>query len=389
MTTNSVLRAFALAAVLGLTSGCSWLSDLTAGEENVDPPKPLEEFTPTLSLARIWSAQGGPVGEFDMPLRLAVESNRVYVAGSSGEVRAIDSASGSRVWEVDLGETLVGGVAAGEGLVVVSTRSAQVVALSAADGSERWRRRLSGQAHAPVAIAGSRVVARTADGHLYGLDVTDGAEIWNFERRLPALTLRGTGRPLITRGLAIAGFDNGRLVVLSAQDGQAVWERTVTTPRGRSELERMVDIDADPKLLGDKVYVVAFQGRVMEINLGDGSVNWARDMSSYAGLDVASRFVAISDSSGDLWLLDRQSGQPLWKQDALQGRSPTGPAVVDGYLTVGDFEGYLHVFSVETGRTVARERVDSSGLAVAPVVDNGVVYVLGRGGVVSAYRPGA
>ncbi|MGB0713115.1 MAG: outer membrane protein assembly factor BamB [Gammaproteobacteria bacterium] len=386
---KTVLRALTLTALLSLTGGCSWLSDLTAGEENVDPPKPLEEFTPTLSMTRLWTAQGGAVGEFDVPLRLAIAGSRVYVAGSSGEVRALDASTGARIWEANLDETLVGGVAHGEGLVVVSTRSAQVVALSEADGSEVWRRRLSGQANAPVAISGNRVVARTADGHLFGLDVADGAEVWNFERRLPALTLRGTGRPLITRGLAIAGFDNGRLVVLGANDGQAVWERTVTTPRGRSELERMVDIDADPKLLGDKVYVVAFQGRVMEINLSDGSVNWARDMSSHAGLDVGPRFVAVSDSSGDLWLLDRQSGQPLWKQDALQGRAPTGPAVVGSHLVVADFEGYLHVFSVETGRTVAREQVDSGGVAVAPVVDNGVVYVLGRGGVVSAYRPGA
>ena len=368
-----------------LLNACS----LIEGRDNREPPAELEPIQAGVPIERIWSAEvGDSDADQSLDLRPAFSQGRIYAAGSDGAVTALDANTGQTIWRIELDDDarIVGGVGVGEGRVVVSTADGDLIALDPNDGGERWRVNLGSQVLAPVALAEGRAVARTSDGRVRGLSAADGAEHWMLERRLPALTLRGASKPLIQAGKAILGMDNGRLVVVDLDRGRPVWERTVATPSGRSELERMTDIDADPLAYRDKIYVTAFQGRLMEINFNDGSVNWARPISSHTGLDADPRRLAVTDDEGNLWILERLSGEPLLKQNALRGRSPTAPKRAGNYLVVGDFEGYVHWFSLETGETAGRIRVDDSGIRAAPLVVGDVVYVLSRDGVLSALR---
>ena len=368
-----------------LLNGCSLFSGLIEGEDNREPPAELEPIQGELPVRQLWSAQvGGSDAAQFLDLRPAYLEGRIYAAGSDGWVTALDATTGESVWRTRLDDArIVGGVGVGEGLVVVSGAEGEVIALDF-EGRERWRVNLGSQALAPAALAEGRVVARTSDGRVRGLSAADGAELWMLERRLPALTLRGASQPLIQAGNVIVGMANGRLVVVDLGQGRPIWERTVATPSGRSELERMVDIDADPLGYQDKLYVAAFQGRLMEINFNDGSVNWARPLSTYTGLAAGPRWLAVTDEVGELWVLERLSGEPILKQNALRGRSPTAPRQVGEWLVAGDFEGYAHWFSLETGQEAARIRVDRTGIRAAPLVVGDVVYVLSQGGVLSA-----
>src|SRR5690606_29964714 len=119
----------------------------------------------------------------------------------------------------------------------------EVVALDLDSGAERWRGKVSSEVLAQPAIARGVVVVRSYDGRLFGLDATTGERRWLYDRGMPSLTLRGNSTPVIAGGTVYAGYDDGRVVALRLEDGAVAWEQVVAIGEGRTELDRMVDID--------------------------------------------------------------------------------------------------------------------------------------------------
>ena len=89
---------------------------------------------------------------------------------------------------------------------------------------------------------------------------------------------------MIVGDVTLCGFDNGKVAAVNLADGSLAWEATVAPSHGRTELERLVDIDSAVHVVGSDVYVVGFQGRVAMLALDSGQVWWSRDASSYRGL---------------------------------------------------------------------------------------------------------
>ncbi|MFO0512298.1 MAG: outer membrane protein assembly factor BamB, partial [Gammaproteobacteria bacterium] len=279
-----------------------------------------------------------------------------------------------------------GGPGVGAGLVVVGSSDGEVIALDAKDGAQRWRVAVGGEVLSAPAVADSAVVVRTVDGRLRGLSVEDGRELWREEQSLPRLTLRGAAAPVVADGTAIAGFDNGRVIAVTVADGEVLWESLVTPARGRTELERMVDIDAAVKVSGADVFVAGYQGRVAMIALDSGQTWWSRELSSHRGLDIDDDRVFVSTAGGEVAALRRRTGIELWRQDALRRRGLSGPAAVGAFVVVGDAEGYLHWMDAETGAFVARGKAGGR-VTNAPRVADGILVVQDDDGRVSAFRP--
>lgn len=373
-----------LAAFLGGCSTVSGWMDRGGGRE-LPELAPVEDAIP---LRARWSRDvGDGVGELHSGLQAALAGDRVYGAGAGGRVGAYDAASGEPVWRVELERPISGGPGVGEGLVVVGTNKGEVFALDVATGERRWQAGVSSEVLAPPAIGAGVVAVRTLDGRLFGLDARTGKRRWIYDSPVPVLSLRGTGEPVIAGELVLNGFDGGRMVALLAGDGRVEWEQQVAVPRGRSELERMVDMDSRPMVVDDAVYVTAFQGRVAALDLLSGKVLWDRDLSSHAGVAVDAAAVYVSDADGFVWALDRFSGNSLWRQTGLEKRRLTAPARVGDYLVVGDEEGLLHWLAVEDGRFVARTRVDDAGIASTPATGrDGRLYVYGNSGEITAFE---
>lgn len=375
-------HALALLPVVAL-AGCG----LFGGDDRI-PPAPLPELAPELTVRTVWSRDlGGSRSGQALALLPAVTADRVYAATPKGRVVALDSASGASLWETDTGTLLSAGPGVGGGLAAVATTDGHVLGLDAQSGAVRWRSRVSSEVLAPPGVGGGIVAAHSVDGRLYGLDAQSGRRLWAYESQVPLLTLRGTGAPVVISDAVLAGFDGGRLVALTLRDGRPAWEARLATPRGRSDLERMVDIDSTPVVVEDTVYAVALHGTVGALELASGRPRWQRELSSHAGLTVDPRAVYVTDDKDQVWALDRSSGRPAWRQDKLGRRDLTAPAVVGRYVVVGDFEGYLHWMRREDGRFVARQRVDKSGFHGAPRSVRGTLYVYGRDGTLAALRP--
>ena len=381
-------RVLLLAALAGAgLAGCDWIK--APGSDDVTPPAELVEFPATLGVTKLWSRDlGDGAGKSAFKLRPAYDDGRVFASDSSGTVAAFDAATGAQAWRVELPQTASSGPGAGEGLVVVGGVDGSVFALSAADGSERWTARASSEVLAPPAVAGGVVVVRALDGRLFGFDAADGARRWVFDRGVPLLTLRGNGQPLVANGVVYAGYDNGKVVALNLSDGVLRWEQTLAQPEGRTELERMVDVDGEMVLGPGELFAASYRGQVGAITPDNGRVVWSRDFSSAVGVALAGDRLIVVGIDGAVAALDVRSGAAVWKQEGLAYRWPGTPAVVGGSVMVGDFEGFLHWLSVEDGSFVARQRMGDEGIRAAPLVVGDVIYAANAEGELAAWRVG-
>lgn len=387
MKVNSLFRA-AIISSFFLLNGCSAIEYLFVEEVYEAPPTELTGFTNEFQPEVIWDTSAGDgAGDSKNDLGAYWQNGNIFAVDHEGEVSAFNAENGRRVWETELDVAVVAGIGGGMDMVLVGTQKGEVIALNESDGEERWRARLTSEVLAPPSAADGMVVSRTSDGRVSGIAADTGEVQWSYQRAVPLLSLRGAGAPVIADNKVIAGYDNGKLVALSLRDGKVVWEKSVAVPRGRTELDRLVDIDADPIIKNDTVYVVTYQGNVSGVDLTSGQILWSRDMSSQTGLDaVYGDAVYVSDDEGYVWAVQDGTGDALWRQTRLLRRQLSAPAVAGDYVLVGDLEGYVHWMARNDGRFVARQQMTDAAIRSKPLVKDGVVYITALDGSISAVR---
>jgi outer membrane protein assembly factor BamB len=388
------LRVLLLAMLLTIVAGCSTVKGWFGGKgkENVHPPAELTQYTPSVSVQKLWSRSIGH-GEKLLGLRQQpfVADGRVYAASSyGGAVYAIDAATGRDIWRADTKLRLSGGPGAGSGTVVVGSINGDVVALAADTGAERWRTQVSSEILSTPLIAGDVVIVRCGDGHVYGFNLADGNKRWTFEHALPSLSLRGNPSPVLgANGIVYLGYEDGSMVALRAQDGSKAWEQVVAQPEGRSEIERLADIDGNVIADPDAVYAISYKGQLLAMSPSSGAPGWNREVGSYGGLARSGNNLYASDALGTVWAFDRGTGNPLWKQAALGYRWLSSPAVQGEYVVVGDLQGYLHWLRADTGELAARVRIGKGAIRATPQVSaDGVLYAVNTDDQLAAYRIG-
>lgn len=361
---RALAAALATVAALGGCSSVGGLYDRWFGSAPSTKPAPLVAIKPTAQPRVQWRAEVGAAGQ--SVFFPAVAGNTVYATGAAGQITGFDVQSGKPVARVSAGKPLSGGVAVSGTLVAVGTSRGEVLAFDR-NGKQLWTAQVAGEVLAPPAIEGSLVVARAGDGRIYGLDAADGRRRWVYQRTAPTLSLRSHGGVVVERGGVFAGFPGGRLVALAAATGNVGWDSVVALPRGATELERVADVMGLPVVDGDRVCAVAYQGRVACFDTQSGTTIWARDMSSYAGMDADHRGIYVTDEKGAIVALDKSNGASLWKQDKLTGRGVSAPLAFGRFVIVGDYEGYVHLLSREDGAFAARLATDGSAIGAPPV----------------------
>jgi outer membrane protein assembly factor BamB len=316
----------------------------------------------------------------------AVDNGVVFAASHKGEVLAASLDTGRHIWVKNLKIPISAGPAAGAGLVVAGSSKGVVVALDGATGRELWRSRLNSELLSAPAISEKIVVIRSVDGRLHGLDAHNGKELWSVEQQVPRLSLRGTAVPIIAKEVAISGFDNGKVMAVSLNTGDTVWDTALASPHGRTELDRLVDIDSAVRAVGDNVFATGFQGRTAMLALDSGQIWWAHDMSSYRGLAVDDDNLYVTQSDGILVALRQRDGSELWRNQKLKLRRLSTPVLTSTAVVVADFQGYLHWLDKTTGELVARERIAKERVTNSPVAVGDTIVVLTDGGKLAAFR---
>ena len=389
MTWRNVTAALC-AAILG--GGCSWFSGWFGGDEDLKPGEPFElvEFQPRLDTDEVWSVDvGAGTKHGAQQLRPVYANGSLFVADRKGVLTALDTEAGKRRWEIDTELPFSGGPGVGESLVFIGTEDGEVHAFQADSGAPVWIARLSSEVLAAPTASEGVVVARSIDGRVFGLDVRNGRRLWVYDHSVPLLTLRGNANPLIRAGIVDLGYDGGMVVALRLTDGTLVWEQPVATNEGRSELDRLADVDGDMVFVASDLLVSSYKNRLASLAADSGRLLWFKDISSASGVVVDRINLAVSDKDDHVWLLDRRNGATQWKQDQLQHRGLTRPAIFGGYVVVGDFEGYLHWLDLEDGQFAARTKIGGDGFTGAPLVVGNTLYVYTRKGERAAIRAGS
>lgn len=366
---------------LALLAGCAGKQ-----EETRYSPKELQRFEASAELKRDWRQRAGRgLGRAAYPISPALDGETIFAADERGRVMAFAADSGQQRWQTDLDVGVSSGLTAVAGHVYLGTRNGEVLALNQANGDIAWRARVSSEVLAPPQPSQQLLVVQSVDGTVTALDRQSGQERWVYSASQPSLTLRGTGTPTVIDPVTFAGFANGRLVTLDNRNGQPLWERRIAVSQGRSEIERMVDLSGQPVLTPDgRLFVTSYNGRLAALDAASGDVLWQRELSSHlTPVLVGDRLLTVNEMSHVL-AFDAHSGEELWRNRDLQNRQLTAPAFADGNLVVGDFEGYLHLIDIQSGRFTARTRVDSSGISVRPLTDYRRIYVLANDGRLEA-----
>jgi len=357
-------------------------------EKEVDPPAELVDLQPKIRVQKVWSTSlGGGGDRLRLGLRPAsFDGTHLYVADHDGDVLAVQKTSGRVTWRTSTELPLSGGPGVGFGRVVVGSNDGDVVALSTENGQQLWKVDIGGEVLAAPAVSEAIVVVRTVDGRLRGLSSADGHELWVIEQQVPRLSVRGTAAPVIAGDVVICGFDNGKVIAVTLREGDIAWETAIGSSRGRTELERMVDIDAAVDVDGKDVFVVGYQAKAAMLAIESGQIWWARDASSDRGLALDDEAVYLSSASGDVVALNRRDGAPVWEQPALHRRSLTGPVLDGPAVVVADFEGYVHWLDAKSGELLARMGTDGDRVTNSPLVTDSMVFVLTDSGTLAAFR---
>lgn len=379
------IKLLSIGVLSTLLCACSGFFD----KDNTPPPSPLVNFKPEARVQTAWSSSpNSGAGSEYLRLVPAITEHTIYTASKDGTVTATDKQTGRKRWSVDTHVLISGGPSAHDGFVLVGSRDGEVVALREADGKSLWQSKVTSEILAAPAVTQDVALIKSIDGKLTALSTEDGHTLWHYQQTEPTLILRGASTPQISHHDAVVGFANGNLVKLTTNEGSLHWEETVSLPEGSFAIQRMVDIDADPIVLGDHVYAATYQGHIGSFDLATGKQLWNYDTSSYAGIAADHERVYVSDAKSNVWAFDAETGTVDWRQPQLEARNITGPATIGNYVVVGDEQGYLHWMSKQDGHFVARVQMDSSGILAAPIADNNVLYVVSKDGHLAAYTIG-
>ncbi len=382
---------FLLALTLVLTlPACSTIKGWFASDPKPGDPAELVEFEPTVDTDEVWKRDlGKGTDRRKQQLRPAFRDGTFWVADYKGRLTSLDVAGGKENWELDTELPFSGGPGLSESLVIMGTENGEIHAFESATGTPRWIARVSSEVLAAPAAGDGVVVVRSIDGRVFGLDENNGRRLWVYDRSVPLLTLRGNANPVIRAGIAYLGYDGGEVVALRLEDGALLWEEPVATREGRTELDRLADVDGQMIFVASDLLVSSYKNRLSSLAADSGRLLWFKDIPSSTGVTVARTNLAISDRDGNVWLLDRRNGTTLWKQDALSNRGLTRPVFYEDFVVVGDADGYLHWMNVNDGLFAARTKIGGKGFTGAPVVVGDTLYVYTRKGDLVAVQAGS
>ncbi|MDA0795744.1 MAG: outer membrane protein assembly factor BamB [Proteobacteria bacterium] len=378
------MKKLSLLLCVLLASGCSWFG---GGDDAAIEPAELVDFQSEVSLVRQWSASvGSGTKNYLISLRPTANRDTVFAADYEGQVTALDVDTGEVRWQTELNVPVTGGVGYGAGLVMVGTVEGEVYTLDANDGSVLWTSQVSSEILSSPKSNGEIVVVHSIDNKMVALDAKTGEELWQHDGDAPILSVRGTSESVVTNNMVLSGFDSGKLIAFSPDNGSIIWETRLALPTGRTELERMVDIDGEPLLVGDVIYSVTYQGRVGAVSRGTGRSLWSQDSSSRHAPAHSAGQIYVTGAEDSVQAFHAGNGQLIWSNDQLLLRRLTGPANLAGIIATADAEGYLHLLDPIDGRFVGREKIDGSGISTPMLSVGESLIIQSNNGKVSAYK---
>ena len=366
---NKFYRCILLVSIFFLSS-CSTLSSLKfwGDDDGEEGPSELYSIVDNRILDREWSVSNGNDSLYGRLIPV-VYDGKVFYINSLGYISSVDLDTGKLVWSKDTQDIVSSGLDVNFKTISYGTLDGNLVALDYENGNEIWRSPTSSESLSPPVNSGSHIIVQTIDGRVAGYELKTGKREWFHQTVLPSLTLRGTSRPFIDQGFIFTGFASGKIAMIYPDSGAIRLELPVTLNEGKSELERIVDIDGRSIIVNNLLVAASYQGNLTAINLRDGRPAWQEEISSVKDLTSNGNRIIAVDSKGLVKAFGTATGARIWEQEDLKLRKLTAPASISNLVAIGDFEGYIHLLNAQSGNFEGREKVSRN--AITEIVSQG------------------
>ena len=377
---SQMMRILAWIWVLLLLAACS-------SKDNSDPPAQLTEIENPIRLKVVWESDtDAEANNALFNLRPLLIDDQLFTVDITGQIVSLNVKNGRENWSFKTRLSPATGIAGNQNIILITTADGDLAVYDRREKGlqKRWSIRLSGEIRSIPAIHGDQVFVRTIAGKLSAISLPDGTIDWTVSRRIPALSLTGNSSPLIDRDRVIVGFDDGKLAAFNRNNGRMIWERTISIMTGRTEIERLVDIDGDFLLKDGIIYVSTYQGQLSAVQSIDGEVLWSRKFSSYQSIIADDNALYISGDMSHLWSIDRRTGSAFWKQEKLHARKITAPQLMDDHIIVADLEGYVHWLDKTDGTILGRVKASDERFIAQPTRWQDRIIVYDRNGHLTA-----
>jgi outer membrane protein assembly factor BamB len=357
--------------------------------DNSEPPAPLTNINNGLIFDQLWTMKTGAgisAGSYNrQPLLLGAE---IFTVDIDGLIKNVDAKSGKLKWDFETGIESITGLTGDDDIIVASSRNGELNTYDRTDHdlNLRWSARLKGEIRSASVANADSLFIRTVDGRLSSISKADGSIQWTVSHLVPALSLTGNSAPILHNDLVIAGFDDGKLAAFDQSNGQVVWEIAVSQPTGRSEIERLVDVDGQFVISNGVIYVGSYQGRLAAIQAIDGEELWSRKFSSFNAMTIDDDAIYLSSDTSHIWSIDRRTGSALWKQDVLHARKISAPLLFEDKLIVGDLDGHVHWFNQSDGALIGRLRPSYKRHYSTPFEWNNKIFTMDSNGILSSFE---
>ncbi len=365
-----------------LLSACNSQPKLAEYQAVQPAPEPL--VVHEAELTTLWKANSAGTKSGGTPFEPVLAGDEIYTANLNGQIQGYSIDEGDKVFSANVGTELVSGVGVNASIVVAVTQNAEVIALNRDDGSEKWRISIDSAISAAPSLNDQLVVVRTVDGKVLGLNASNGSQEWGIERPVAALSIGRDAPGLVAAEGVINGFSSGRILASNIFNGTPFWERRAFRPGGKNEIERLIDIDASPILVGTSVIVGAYKGGMVAYQIRDGLELWRNEgASTRKAIAQSGPLLAITGPESEVEVLEHATGKTVWKKKQLRGHGLSAPVLLDDSVVVGSYDGELYILNLRDGQISSKVKVGSYPITALRKVEQGLIVYSAESGALS------
>ncbi len=353
-------------------------------------------------LQEIWKSDIGKGGSDRLPLiaKPIIADGKVFTLDTKSHIRAFHDQTGKLIWEKNIRpknedeSVIAGGLAFDQNIIFVNGGYNETLALNGKTGEIIWRAQMDAGSRAAPTVYNGRVFVKTLNNRIVALNVTDGTVLWKYEGAGEGTGLLGTASPAVDDQIVVAAFSSGDVAALRVENGSVVWSDRLINNLQLNSLSTLADIRAHPVIEDNIIYAVSYGGKMVAIDKRSGVRKWAKDISSSETPVIIDDYIFVFNSDNKLIALDKSTGNSLWVTDVPRYAKPekrkdpifwSGPIMVNSQLILTGTNGIMAIYNAKNGE-LTRQLATKKDVTLAPVIANGVIYLLSEDGSLIAYR---
>ena len=353
---------------------------------------------------KVWTAQvAGSSNRERLAAAPVIGGGKLFVTGTDGVISAFDKNTGAKLWSLQNDESMTkdmrpsafgGGVSYDSGKLFATNGVGEVKAIDAETGTMIWKVKPAGPLRGAPTIAFGQLFVMTQDNQLIALAMADGALVWDESGSNTQSGVFGVAAPAAGQGTIVAGYSSGELTAYRYENGRSLWSDALARTNISTTVGSVTDIDADPIIDSGRVYALGQGGRMAAYELVSGQRIWELNLAGISTPAIAGEWIFTLTDDARLLAIARSSGRVRWisqlrhYKDEEDKEGPifwTGPVLAGGQLWVASSRG--EVWKVSAGEGSASFFADvGQPVSLAPVVADGMLYVLDDSGTIHAWK---